>query len=185
AAGLNGFTGSIPSTISTLTALNELQLNFNNISGSIPVSITSLLNLQDLRLSFNNLTGAVPAITSSNLDILDLSHNHLSTLPTSMNTGEIHLSHNDFRGSMPARLSAYVIDLSYNSLSAGLDGLLRTPLTEYNDSVELYFASCNFSGPFPSYSDVPISGLDVSNNSFAGPFPSTLFKQIEWDSPKT
>ncbi|CAI5520364.1 unnamed protein product [Closterium sp. Naga37s-1] len=56
-AGLNGFTGSIPSTISALTkltdlyaltALNQLALFFNNLSGSIPAGITKLKGLQDL-----------------------------------------------------------------------------------------------------------------------------------------
>ncbi|CAI5483163.1 unnamed protein product [Closterium sp. Yama58-4] len=47
-AGLNGFTGSIPSTISALTALTDLDVSDNNLNGSLPDSITRLASLQHL-----------------------------------------------------------------------------------------------------------------------------------------
>ncbi|CAI5970138.1 unnamed protein product, partial [Closterium sp. NIES-64] len=170
-AGLNGFTGSIPSTISALTALTDLELYFNNLTGSIPAGISKLAELKYLGLSYNNLTGAVPAIRGF-LQTIDLSHNHLTTMPTAISAENIKLSHNDLKGSVPVNGDVYSIDLSYNPLSGGLDVLLKTSST--GQLRMLYAASCNFSGPFPSYPNIRIERLDVSNNSFTGPFPSNI-----------
>ncbi|CAI5980368.1 unnamed protein product [Closterium sp. NIES-64] len=115
-AGLNGFTGSIPSTISALTALYDLELYYNNISGTIPAAMANL-TLGSLSLYSNMLSGTIPALSSlplSSLSVLvrpcqrwasDLSYNHLSgSLPTALCaiTNALKLGHNDLEGPMPA-----------------------------------------------------------------------------------
>ncbi|CAI5493748.1 unnamed protein product, partial [Closterium sp. Naga37s-1] len=172
-AGLNGFTGTIPSTISALTNLTELELYFNNLSGSIPAGINNnLTSLIYLGLSFNNLTGVVPA-TSAFLQTLDLSHNHLTRVLTNINAYVIKLSHNDIRRLPPIEGSVLIIrelDLSYNPLSKGLDDLfwMNRP-----DELVLNLGSCNFSGPFP-FTPIEFKLLDVSNNHFTRPIPDCL-----------
>ncbi|CAI5493735.1 unnamed protein product, partial [Closterium sp. Naga37s-1] len=47
-AGLNGFTGSIPSTISALTNLTDLDVRDNQLNASLPDSISRLASLQHL-----------------------------------------------------------------------------------------------------------------------------------------
>ncbi|KAH9302399.1 hypothetical protein KI387_013982 [Taxus chinensis] len=64
-----GLTGSIPASISSLTALEILDLSNNNLNGSIPESLASLTNLRDLNLENNNLTGTVPAALTSNKNL--------------------------------------------------------------------------------------------------------------------
>ncbi|CAI7836027.1 unnamed protein product [Closterium sp. NIES-54] len=61
----NVLTGSIPNSISSLTALYILYLSYNNLTGSIPNSISSLVNLKFLDLSNNALTGSIPNSISS------------------------------------------------------------------------------------------------------------------------
>ncbi|CAI5520787.1 unnamed protein product [Closterium sp. Naga37s-1] len=58
----NNFTGStIPSTITALTNLVELSLDYTGVGGSIPSGLGLLTDLQTLRLDGNKLTGTLPA----------------------------------------------------------------------------------------------------------------------------
>ncbi|CAI5992873.1 unnamed protein product, partial [Closterium sp. NIES-65] len=132
------------------------ELYFNNLTGSIPADISKLTELKYLGPSYNNLTGAVPAIRGF-LQTIDLSHNHLTTMPTAISAENITLSHNDLKGSVPVNGDVYSIDLSDNPLSGGLDVLLKTSST--GQLQMLYAASCNFSGPFPSYPNIRIERL--------------------------
>ena len=57
----NGLTGSIPSSLGSLTNLEQLYLSSNGLTGSIPSSLGSLTNLEQLSLYNNELTGSIPA----------------------------------------------------------------------------------------------------------------------------
>ena len=57
----NGLTGSIPSSLGSLTNLAWLDLSNNQLTGSIPSSLGSLTNLTHLWLNGNQLTGSIPA----------------------------------------------------------------------------------------------------------------------------
>ncbi|KAM3700706.1 hypothetical protein ACJW31_05G119000 [Castanea mollissima] len=122
----SGFEGPIPSNISILSNLTELDLvggdskfpNLGsstrmsrlmlkscNISGPIPPSIQNMTQLQTLDLSFNRLDGIIPYFGGlTKLTYLCLTSNLLT-------------------GSVPdwitSRDSKYQIDLSYNNLSEG------------------------------------------------------------------
>ncbi|CAI9100113.1 OLC1v1037043C1 [Oldenlandia corymbosa var. corymbosa] len=71
--------GSIPSTITTLTRLTFLRLKGNNLSGPIPTALGNLNKLTFLDLSSNSLTGSIPASVTklTNLDGFDFSNNSL------------------------------------------------------------------------------------------------------------
>ena len=88
---ISGLMASMPPSISTFFALEELNLSDNQLSGSIPPSIGTLKGLVMLNLSKNQLSGAIPTSFGelSNLEILDLSNNkNLSGgLPPMINTG--------------------------------------------------------------------------------------------------
>ena len=68
----NGLTGPIPSSLGSLTNLEQLWLFRNQLTGSIPSSLSSLTNLTQLALDDNQLTGSIPSSLSSltNLDSL-------------------------------------------------------------------------------------------------------------------
>ncbi|CAI5493810.1 unnamed protein product, partial [Closterium sp. Naga37s-1] len=99
-AGLNGFTGSIPSTISALTALTILELYGNNISGSIPVGISKLTRLH----------------------ALNLSHNQLTSMPSTINGGHVSMAHNQLQGPLPSALvsTSFTLELQGNAFSGSL-----------------------------------------------------------------
>ncbi|CAI5485646.1 unnamed protein product, partial [Closterium sp. Naga37s-1] len=157
-----------PTEWMALTGLETLQAGLNGFTGSIPSTISDLTALANLGLSFNNLTGAIPAIFDTTLQTLDLSHNHLTIIPTDFNLG-----HNDSELSFLFN-PVYKIDLSHNPLSEGLDKLFTQ---SWLLGIILYAGSCNFSGPFPSYPGKTFYVLDVSNNSFTGPFPSVFLNE--------
>ena len=51
--GYNALSGSIPSSLGSLTNLEEMRLDGNALSGSIPAELGNLTNLRHLNLSFN------------------------------------------------------------------------------------------------------------------------------------
>ncbi|RVW78065.1 Somatic embryogenesis receptor kinase 1 [Vitis vinifera] len=60
---LNSFTGPIPETLGKLSKLRFLcnsRLNNNSLTGTIPMSLTNITALQVLDLSNNRLSGVVP-----------------------------------------------------------------------------------------------------------------------------
>ena len=89
--GWKRFLGAIPPSLSQLTALRSLDLQFNAIGGTIPVALGSLPNLEELVLHGNYLTGTVPT-ELGNLDrlrTLSLDFNFLTgCIPSDLNRPE-------------------------------------------------------------------------------------------------
>ncbi|CAI5477492.1 unnamed protein product, partial [Closterium sp. Yama58-4] len=178
-----------PTEWMALTGLETLQAGLNGFTGSIPSTISALTGLGNLGLSFNNLTGAVPAIFDTTLQTLDLSHNHLTIIPTDPNLG-----HNDSEPSFPFN-PVYKIDLSHNPLSEGLDRLFTQswllgiilyvgscnfsgPFPSYPGKTfyVLDVSNNSFTGPFPSVflNEEDIADINLSHNNFTGPLPPDL-----------
>lgn len=61
-------TGSIPSAIGQLTNLEELYLANNALTGTLPASLGSLINLKKLNLTTNKLSGSIPTDISRMAD---------------------------------------------------------------------------------------------------------------------
>ncbi|KAF8391396.1 hypothetical protein HHK36_023700 [Tetracentron sinense] len=83
----NQFTGSIPSTLSSLTQLSAMSLNNNLLTGEIPDAFQALTGLINLDLSGNNLSGKLPP-----------SLENLSSLTT------LNIEYNLFSGPIPEKL---------------------------------------------------------------------------------
>ena len=56
----NSFSGSVPSTISSLSLLRTIYLNSNSLQGALP-EIGALSNLQFIDVSFNRFAGGIPS----------------------------------------------------------------------------------------------------------------------------
>ncbi|PIA59778.1 hypothetical protein AQUCO_00400580v1 [Aquilegia coerulea] len=72
----NQFTGEIPSTLGTVTTLENLRLDRNSLTGPVPSSVNNLTTLSELHLANNRLTGSIPDLSLLNsLIYVDLSNN--------------------------------------------------------------------------------------------------------------
>ncbi|ONK57801.1 uncharacterized protein A4U43_C09F4230 [Asparagus officinalis] len=72
----NKLTGSIPSTLGLVKALEVVRLDRNSLTGPVPTNINNLTKVAELHLSNNKLTGPLPNLTGMNaLAYLDMSNN--------------------------------------------------------------------------------------------------------------
>ncbi|CAI7794592.1 unnamed protein product, partial [Closterium sp. NIES-53] len=153
-AGLNGFTGSIPSTISALTALTTLDLYGNNISGSIPTGISEL----------------------PRLNALDLSHNQLTSMPSTINWGHVSMAHNQLQGPLPSTLLStdfVTLELQGNAFSGPLPNfaLWKYPYLEIFD-----VRDNQLSGSLPDSISrlASLWKLGLGGNNLSGVIPASL-----------
>lgn len=83
----NALSGSLPSTIGSLTLLGELDLDHNSLRSQIPESLGRLASVQYLFLNANQLSGAMPTSMSSltSVQFFNLASNNLyGPVPTSL-----------------------------------------------------------------------------------------------------
>lgn len=102
-------TGIIPSEISALQELEELDFHLNeNIQGTIPTVLGSLPALQILDLNFTQLTGSLPQqlCNAERLTVIDVTSNlHDGTIPSCFGNFEslevLKLDSNSLNGTIP------------------------------------------------------------------------------------
>jgi Leucine-rich repeat (LRR) protein len=155
----NNLTGTIPTSIGTISALKLLSLGSNHLSGIIPVQISNLTNLTGLYLYLNQLSGAIPIEIGnlSQLRRLSLYNNQLTgTIPVELSNltllEELGLNNNQLGGSIPLEIGN-MIQLKwiylYNNLLTG--------------SIPASFGNL-----------VNVTSLFLSNNQLTGSIPATL-----------
>eukprot|EP00850_Spirogloea_muscicola_P003976 SM000016S01964 [mRNA] locus=s16:925125:939965:- [translate_table: standard] len=174
-----------PTTLTSLTTLQELYLPSLGLYGSIPAFVTSrLLLLTDLDLSNNQLSGPLPT-DIGNLDMLsnlDLSGNLLSgALPESfvgcISSNYLDLHDNQLNGPVPAVIgnltSLSVLDLSGTFLYGSIPAFVTSRLLFLSD---LRLKDNQLSGPLPK--DIGnldrLSNLDLSGNQLSGALPDSF-----------
>ncbi|PIA29856.1 hypothetical protein AQUCO_05800140v1 [Aquilegia coerulea] len=170
----NRFTGSIPSSISQLVHLRDLDLGSNLFSGPIPSGIQQMKNLVFLNLEKNQLSGKIPNFFTSftSLRELDLSHNKLSgEIPPTISflaprLELLNLGHNLLAGNIPNYLGNFQtldrLDLSSNQLT----GVVPTTFKNLTDILYLELGHNHLVDPFPEMNVKKIEGLDLSYNKF-------------------
>ncbi|MCB2209929.1 DUF11 domain-containing protein [bacterium] len=153
----NNLIGSLPSFLSNLSLLEELNLKNNHLSGVIPGSIGSLIYLKRLILFSNQLTGPIPTGIGqlTRLVILDLGYNQLSgAIPTELanlvGVTQLYLDSNSLGGELPDQMSN-LINLQYLRLSQNpaLGGELPESLGELTQLKWLNIHYTNLSGAIP------------------------------------
>ena len=108
----NELSGTIPSSLGSLTHLRTLDLSSNELSGTVPSSLGSLTHLQELFLFGNELSGSIPSSLGSltHLQLLGLHRNELSgTIPSSLgdltHLQLLALEGNPLLGALPSELT--------------------------------------------------------------------------------
>lgn len=169
-------TGSIPSELGMLTALESLSLDFNDLSGSIPPSLGSLTNLKLLWVGNNKTLGGPLPATLSNLVRLEnfaLQNGQFSgAIPAWLGSlsqlRSIGFQHNQFSGTIPATLGNLkrlrILWLGGNQLENPIPNSLGNL-----DSLELLSLYTNkFTGPAPAFFGAypRLRQLYISGNKF-------------------
>jgi Leucine-rich repeat (LRR) protein len=171
----NNLSGPLPSSLSTLLGMTDLDLSFNALTGTIPTALGSLVNLNSISLSNNNLTGAIPALnTLSNLTSFDFSNNSLSgiipAISSLTNLSFVDLSNNTLQGPLPASLftlsNIYYLALHHNQIADSL----RNSIYGLQSLEILDLSNNQFAGTLPDslFSIPTLSELNLSNNQFTG-----------------
>ncbi|CAH9114297.1 unnamed protein product [Cuscuta epithymum] len=150
--GLNGTLGYL---LNSLTSLKELDMSGNNIHDLIPYQLPP--NLRRLNLANNNLSGSIPySITlMTSLHYLNFSGNSLA-----QPIGDVFANHSDLS----------TLDLSSNNFSGDLPpslGLLSNLSTFRMQNNRL-------TGTLNILVGLPLTDLNVANNSFSGWIPNEL-----------
>ncbi|KAF0888635.1 hypothetical protein E2562_016095 [Oryza meyeriana var. granulata] len=158
------FTGEIPQEIGLLSNLIFLSLNSNKFTGSIPPSLGSLSKLYWFDLADNQLTGGLPISngTSPGLDNLT-------------NTKHFHFGINQLSGSIPGQIFKSDMKLIHllldnNKFSGSIPstlGLLKTlEVLRFDNNVQL-------TGPVPTNLNnlTSLAEFHLANSNLTGPLP--------------
>lgn len=173
---VDNLTGTLPSTISNLTALTKLDLAYNAIAGAVPESIGTMTKLTYLSLTYNRFSGPIPAVIGNltNLQYLGLNYIHWGgSIPLFIgrlkNLTELYLGDNEFTGSIPDTLAGLTklstLDLEFNKLT----GTIPTSFTKLKALVFFTVYVNRLSGELPFTTLKAMTALrtvDLGNNRF-------------------
>ena len=176
-------TGTIPTELSGLTSLVELDLGDNRLTGLIPSELSSLTNLEILSLTRNQLTGTIPPELSglTGLETLALGGNRLTgPVPTWLdsltNLQGLYLWGNQLTGPIPSELGS-LINLEILELGGNqLTGPVPPQLASLTNLQRLSLYDNQLSGPVPIWlgSLTNLEWLRISRNQLTGQIPSQL-----------
>ncbi|XVF63521.1 hypothetical protein PTKIN_Ptkin09bG0093300 [Pterospermum kingtungense] len=166
-ASNNTFTGEIPQSFCHLTSLEILDLSRNNLGGIIPQCLSNFSeSLSVLNLHVNSFHGSIPQawISGGKLKMLNLGQNYLQgKLPRSIAGCKrlefLDIGNNQIRDTFPFWLESLpelkILILRSNKFHGEIKS------KEFNYSV------------FPK-----LRVIDLSNNGFGGPLPSTYLESL-------
>ena len=153
----NGLTGSIPSSLGSLTNLIQLSLSNNDLTGSIPPSLGSLTNLLVLDIANTQLTGSIPSSLGSltNLENLDLHGTQLTgSIPSSLgsltNLTDLWLQGNQLTGSIPSSLGSLTNLTQLLLQDNQLTGSIPSSLGNLSNLTNLSLDDNQLSGTIPA-----------------------------------
>ncbi|KAI4353926.1 hypothetical protein L6164_002846 [Bauhinia variegata] len=156
--------------------LYDLQIANNKMSGKLPPRIGQIMpNLMYLDLSGNGFDGSIPTSVGNMSDLfaLDLSRNNFSAeVPKSLRTEVINLSGNKFGGALPrelCKLNLWRLHLSHNNFS----GSIPACYVNIKNLISLHLQSNNLVGSIPwlNKSRSFLTTLDLRDNNLSGNIP--------------
>ncbi|KAK8941527.1 Tyrosine-sulfated glycopeptide receptor 1 [Platanthera guangdongensis] len=165
--------GCSPSAKTSLLVFrSNITFSFNNTLLPSWVTIDDCCKWEGISCDGNGL------VTGLSLPIRGLGGKISSSIAGLPHLALLNLSHNRLTGSLPPEIlllpSLIILDLSFNRLSGEIS---PPPPLLGNHSLQVLNLSANsFTGPFPNLGSLAglLKALNVSNNSFSGSFPSSL-----------
>ncbi|XLT27140.1 hypothetical protein HN873_058432 [Arachis hypogaea] len=182
----NRLHGEIPSLLSNLKHLTDLDLSGNTFRCHIPDVFDNFTKLDTLQLSSNSLGGQVPPslFRLTQLSVLDLSYNKLGgQLPPSLfdltQLSYLRLSSNQLIGPIPSKNATLpkleTLDLGNNSINGTIpDWCYSLSSLKYLD-----LSMNQLTGPISKFSTYSLENLVLSNNKFQGDFPNSIFEFLK------
>ncbi|GKV14826.1 hypothetical protein SLEP1_g25640 [Rubroshorea leprosula] len=176
----NRLTGPIDHVKMPNLILQEVYLSNNEISGAIPSSFFHLVNLTIVHLSSNNLSGTITDYMLSklvNLETLDLSNNSLLSLSNDDPT--YYKDHFPFYQQLGILCKLETLDVGNNNLNDTFPhwlGVLRLLKVLILRSNQFHGAISN---SMPVFYFPHLRIIDVAQNHFMGPLPSSYFKILK------
>ena len=181
---LNGLQGTIPPTLSCLTALRILDLSDNHISGSIPSELGQCTNLVHFILHKNYMSGSIPSELGqlTMLQEYSVQNNILSgELPSELGMltflENFHLGFNSMSGTLPSEFGS-MTNLKTLTLSPNLIVINGTfPFWHVSTMQEIIALEMDITGTIPVSSLSLMTGLisfHMDDNLLSGTLPSEL-----------
>ena len=176
--------GSIPSSIGSLTNMVTLAINLNELTGQLPQTISNLQKLEYLYMSDNKLSGplteelwSIGVLKSLYMDNNTFSGSISGSISKLVQLEILLLKVNELTGTVPNEISKLtalqVLALCQNNMHGTIDSEI------FNNSINLekvYLSQNSFSGPFPFIASNNLQQLDVAYNLFSGAIPSAYFR---------
>ena len=152
----NDMGGTIPN-LSRLSSLKLLKLQNNNLRGSIPTWLGNMNSLSGLYLHNNDLTGSIPKQLGrlTTLRRLWLDRNDLTgTIPQELgnmsNLGTLNLHTNRLTGDIPTQLADLSRLQHFGLHNNQLSGTIPRQLGSLGELTRLWVSTNNLTGPIPS-----------------------------------
>ncbi|KAI4333493.1 hypothetical protein L6164_018295 [Bauhinia variegata] len=177
-------TGVLPTELTKLSYLQEIDLTRNYLNGTIPAEWGSLNNLQSISLGVNRLNGSIPkelgniaTLTSLVLEFNDFSGNLPPELGNLTRIERLHLTSNNFTGELPPEFAKLTALKEFRIGGNQFSGKIPDYIRNWTLLEKLVMVGSGFSGPIPSSIFLSLKNLsDLQISDLSG--PDSTFPQL-------
>ncbi|XP_022749163.1 uncharacterized protein At4g06744-like [Durio zibethinus] len=181
-ANSNNFTGTVPSGVSKIKYLYELDLSNNKMVGNFPMKVLGASNLTFLDLRYNSIIGVLPPqVFNLTLDVLFINNNNFGQARLPDNLGDtpvlyLTFANNKFTGPIPPSIGRAPNLLEVLFINNKLKGCLPYEIGNLSQATVFDVSSNELTGPIPySFGCLKkIQILNLANNKFYGEVPEIV-----------
>lgn len=158
--------------------VTRIQIGHQNLEGTLPPTLSNLTELQRLELQWNNLTGPLPSLNGlSSLQVLMLTNNQFTSIPNDFFTGmsslqSVEIDNNPFAAwEIPQSILNASSLQNFSANSANITGEIPAFLGPdgFPSLINLHLAFNVLEGGLPpSFSGSPIESLWINGQKLSG-----------------